>query len=65
VAKRRQRSGSSMPPSPRITWSRSVELAGAHAAKLAGTLATIKQRMYEPVLARLRDTEANRLFPAT
>jgi Delta3-Delta2-enoyl-CoA isomerase len=30
-----------------------------------GTLATITQRMYEPVLARLRDTEANRLFPAT
>ena len=40
-----------------------VELAGAHAAKLGGTLATIKARMYAPALATLRDAEANRLFP--
>jgi enoyl-CoA hydratase/carnithine racemase len=40
-----------------------VELAGTHAAKLGGTLATIKERMYAPVLATLRDAEANRLFP--
>src|SRR3954451_22084757 len=40
-----------------------VELAGAQAAKLGGTLSTIKERMYAPALATLRDTEANRLFP--
>jgi enoyl-CoA hydratase/carnithine racemase len=40
-----------------------VELAGAHAAKLGRTLSTIKERMYAPVLATLRDAEANRLFP--
>jgi enoyl-CoA hydratase/carnithine racemase len=40
-----------------------VELAGAHAAKLGGTLATIKERMYAPALATLRDSEANKLFP--
>jgi Delta3-Delta2-enoyl-CoA isomerase len=40
-----------------------VELAGAHSAKLGGTLATIKERMYAPALATLRDTEANKLFP--
>jgi enoyl-CoA hydratase/carnithine racemase len=40
-----------------------VALAGAHAAKLGGTLATIKQRMYAPALATLQDAEANRLFP--
>lgn len=39
-----------------------VELAGAHAAKLGSTLATIKERMYAPALATLRDPEANRLF---
>jgi enoyl-CoA hydratase/carnithine racemase len=39
-----------------------VELAGAHAAKLGGTLATIKERMYAPALATLRDAEANKLF---
>jgi Delta3-Delta2-enoyl-CoA isomerase len=41
---------------------RAVELAGANAAKLGGTLATIKERMYAPVLATLRDADANRLF---
>jgi enoyl-CoA hydratase/carnithine racemase len=40
-----------------------VELAATHAAKLGGTLATIKQRMYAPALATLRDAEANKLFP--
>jgi enoyl-CoA hydratase/carnithine racemase len=40
-----------------------VELAATHAAKLGGTLATIKERLYAPVLATLRDAEANRLFP--
>jgi enoyl-CoA hydratase/carnithine racemase len=40
-----------------------VELAGAHAAKLGGTLATIKERMYAPALATLRDAQANKLFP--
>jgi enoyl-CoA hydratase/carnithine racemase len=40
-----------------------VELAGAHAAKLGGTVSTIKERMYAPVLATLRDAEANKLFP--
>jgi enoyl-CoA hydratase/carnithine racemase len=39
-----------------------VELAGAHAAKLGGTLATIKQRMYAPALATLQDAQANKLF---
>jgi Delta3-Delta2-enoyl-CoA isomerase len=39
-----------------------VELAAAHAAKLGGTLGTIKERMYAPVLATLRDAEANKLF---
>jgi Delta3-Delta2-enoyl-CoA isomerase len=41
-----------------------VELAGAYAAKLGGTLAAIKERMYAPVLGTLRDSEANRLFAA-
>jgi enoyl-CoA hydratase/carnithine racemase len=40
-----------------------VELAAGNAAKLGGTLAAIKERMYERVLATLRDSEANRLFP--
>jgi enoyl-CoA hydratase/carnithine racemase len=40
-----------------------VELAGAHAAKLGGTLATIKERMYAPALATLHDAQANKLFP--
>jgi enoyl-CoA hydratase/carnithine racemase len=39
-----------------------VMLAGSHAAKLGGTLATIKGRMYAPVLSVLRDAEANRMF---
>lgn len=43
--------------------SAAVELAGAQAAKLGGTLATIKERMYAPALATLRDPAANRLFP--
>jgi hypothetical protein len=42
---------------------RAVELAAANAAKLGGTLATIKERMYAPALAALRDAEANLLFP--
>jgi enoyl-CoA hydratase/carnithine racemase len=42
---------------------RAVELAGAHAAKLGGTLATIKARMYAPALTTLRDAETNKLFP--
>jgi enoyl-CoA hydratase/carnithine racemase len=40
-----------------------VELAGAQAAKLGGTLATIKRRMYAPVLTTLEDPEANILLP--
>ena len=40
-----------------------VELAAAQAGKLGGTLATIKERMYAPVLATLGDAEANKLFP--
>jgi enoyl-CoA hydratase/carnithine racemase len=43
--------------------SSAVELAAANAAKLGGTLSTIKERMYAPVLTTLRDAEANRLFP--
>jgi len=43
--------------------SEAVALAAANAAKLGGTLATIKQRMYAPALATLEDQEANRLFP--
>jgi enoyl-CoA hydratase/carnithine racemase len=43
---------------------RAVELAAANAAKLGGTLATIKERMYAPALLTLRDPEANKLFPA-
>jgi hypothetical protein len=39
-------------------------LAATHAAKLGGTVGTIKQRMYGPVLATLNDADANRLFPA-
>jgi enoyl-CoA hydratase/carnithine racemase len=38
-----------------------VARAGAQAAKLGPTLATIKARMYGPVIALLRDREANRL----
>jgi enoyl-CoA hydratase/carnithine racemase len=45
--------------------SEAVELAARHAAKLGGTLATIKQRMYAPALATLRDHQANALFPAS
>ena len=41
-----------------------VELAAGQAAKLGGTLATIKRRMYAPQLATLEDAEANRLFAA-
>jgi enoyl-CoA hydratase/carnithine racemase len=41
-----------------------VELAAANAGKLGATLAAIKERMYAPELATLRDSEANRLFPA-
>jgi enoyl-CoA hydratase/carnithine racemase len=40
-----------------------IELAAAHAAKLGSTLGTIKERMYAPALAMLRDAEANQLFP--
>lgn len=43
---------------------RAAELAGANAAKLGGTLATIKRRMYAPVLTTLEDPELNLLFPA-
>jgi enoyl-CoA hydratase/carnithine racemase len=39
-----------------------VELAAAHAAKLGGTIATIKRRMYGPVLVTLEDPEANVLL---
>jgi enoyl-CoA hydratase/carnithine racemase len=39
-----------------------VELAGAHAGKLGTTLGTIKERMYAPALATLRDPDANKLF---
>src|SRR3954469_8857428 len=42
-----------------------VELARGHAAKLGGTLSTIKERMYAPVLGTLRDPEANKLFAGT
>jgi enoyl-CoA hydratase/carnithine racemase len=41
--------------------SAAVALAAAQAPKLGTTLATIKERMYAPVLATLADTEANRL----
>ena len=41
-----------------------VALAAANAGKQGATLATIKQRMYAPVLATLADAEANRMFPA-
>ena len=40
-----------------------VELAASHAAKLGGTLATIKQRMYAQAHGTLVDAEANKLFP--
>jgi enoyl-CoA hydratase/carnithine racemase len=40
---------------------RAVELAAAHAGKQGPTLATIKERLYAPVLATLRDASANRL----
>jgi enoyl-CoA hydratase/carnithine racemase len=40
-----------------------VELAASHAAKLGGTLATIKQRMYAGPHGTLVDAEANKLFP--
>jgi enoyl-CoA hydratase/carnithine racemase len=42
--------------------SEAVALAASQAGKLANTVATIKQRMYAPALAVLRDSEANRLF---
>src|SRR4051812_3515540 len=41
-----------------------VALAAANAGKQGATLATIKRRMYAPVLATLADAEANRMFPA-
>ena len=41
-----------------------VALASAYASKQSATLATIKQRMYEPVLSVLRDREINALRPA-
>jgi enoyl-CoA hydratase/carnithine racemase len=37
-------------------------IAARHAPKLGGTLATIKERMYVPALATLRDPDANKLF---
>jgi enoyl-CoA hydratase/carnithine racemase len=40
-----------------------VELAAGQAAKLGGTLATIKRRMYGPALITLEDPEANILLP--
>jgi enoyl-CoA hydratase/carnithine racemase len=43
---------------------RAVELAGAQAPKLGGTLETIKRRMYAHVLTTLEDPELNLLFPA-
>jgi enoyl-CoA hydratase/carnithine racemase len=39
-----------------------VEIAARHAAKLGGTLAAIKERMYAPELALLRDPAANKMF---
>jgi Delta3-Delta2-enoyl-CoA isomerase len=42
-----------------------VELAATQAGKLGGTLSAIKERMYAPVLATLRDAEANKLFAGT
>jgi Delta3-Delta2-enoyl-CoA isomerase len=39
-----------------------VELAAAHAPKLGGTLSAIKERMYVPELATLRDPAANKMF---
>jgi enoyl-CoA hydratase/carnithine racemase len=42
--------------------SEAVALAGAHAPKLGSTLSTIKERMYTPALALLRDPAANKLF---
>ena len=41
-----------------------IALAQANAGKQGATLATIKERMYGPVLAVLADAEANRMFPA-
>ena len=41
--------------------SEAVRLAGEQAGKDGGTLGTIKERMYEPVLEALRDRERNRL----
>jgi enoyl-CoA hydratase/carnithine racemase len=41
--------------------SHAVELAAAQAGKDGGTLATIKKRMYEPVLEALHDGDRNRL----
>jgi enoyl-CoA hydratase/carnithine racemase len=41
--------------------STAVELAATEAAKNPATLATIKQRMYGPVVATLRDRERNKL----
>ena len=43
---------------------RAVELAAALAPADPATLATIKQRMYAPVLALLRDPGANAFGPA-
>ena len=42
-----------------------VELAASQAGKLGGTLSAIKERMYAPALAALRDSAANRLLPAS
>jgi Delta3-Delta2-enoyl-CoA isomerase len=41
--------------------SAAVQMAAAQAGKDGGTLGTIKERMYEDVLAALRDRERNRL----
>jgi enoyl-CoA hydratase/carnithine racemase len=44
-----------------LVLSQAVEMAAAQAGKDGGTLGTIKDRMYEPVLDALRDRERNRL----
>jgi Delta3-Delta2-enoyl-CoA isomerase len=44
-----------------LVLSAAVEMAAAQAGKDGGTLGTIKERMYEDVLAALRDRERNRL----
>ena len=42
--------------------SAAVEIAARHAPKLGGTLSAIKERMYVPELALLRDPDANKMF---